>query len=344
MCQAAPLDRVARKSKKVQLKDLLKSKVKKAVLRQVTLTEGKRTAEGGSREETAEKVGLLERECANLRTELAARDSRIAMLEAAISELRNRLESAVEKVPTPPKVVKDTKMSWAAVAVAPPRYSLATEAAKAKKPTTTVPATQGAEWKTAGPKGKALQPAAAPRPPAPKRTVTPDQAKAFFSGQPLRTKPKGLKRLYVPGLERQSYGQIRQLLSAVGVQVSHVRNLLFHGSTLELLVFAEDEELIKGVLQKEANAKVDTFNVLLSNPSANDLRRMADRYGKCAERLPAAMHYTKKTILSFKTEALAQAKAMRSPTNEVVTVDSPVGSAATMDVVEEAVSGNHSDA
>jgi hypothetical protein len=56
------------------------------------------------------------------------------------------------------------------------------------------------------------------------------------------------------------------------------------------------------------------------------------------------MHYTKKTILSFKTEALAQAKAMRSPTNEVVTVDSPVGSAATMDVVEEAVSGNHSDA
>lgn len=150
------------------------------------------------------------------------------------------------------------------------------------------------DWIRIGQKGKPVRDKQEMDKRVRKKTMSQEDIERFAKGLP--PKQKGLKFLYIKGVPRWKYSQIRIAMSSWGIQPNWVRNIAnVEKETMELLVFEERKEEICEILRNKTEYEIDaTFEVTAGDRQV--LKNTEARIKRQLGTIPEQMFTVKKTI------------------------------------------------
>lgn len=122
-----------------------------------------------------------------------------------------------------------------------------------------------------------------------------EEIERFTMGQ--GPKRKGLKCIYVKGVQRWRYSQLRAILTKLGIQPYWIRHYaMVAKEVLEMIVFEERVEEISQILKEKAPC----YEVMLEydplEGTKKDLKNAEARLKRQIGRLPSPMHSTRKIL------------------------------------------------
>jgi hypothetical protein len=277
---------------------------------------------------TSNTVGEFIKRLEEMERSSLEKDRTIAKLEEEIDYLKKAMSRVTEREKTSPKATLVTKGTDG---TGPQRSKESPEVGPKLPP----PAWQGPkpDWLTVGKKGKVVKTTATADKPVttsqvPKKTISDEMVERFISGQP--PKQKGLRFIYVKGVQRWRYSQLREIMVKLGIQPHWTRHFAMVATdVLELLVFEEKKEEIEKILKEKAPC----YEVLTEHDplqgAVKDLKNAEARLKRQIGRLPAPMHTTRK-VLSGQLETVQSRLKSRSEAEEATSK--------AMDVTEPEVS------
>jgi hypothetical protein len=154
---------------------------------------------------------------------------------------------------------------------------------------------------TIGRKGKVAKPTETAKKPVAtiqmsKKNISDEEVERFMSGQP--PKQRGLRFMYIKGVQRWKYSQLRAIMAKLGIQPHWTRHFaMVARDTLELLVFEERKEEIVKIL----NERAPYYKVLMDHDpfqgSIKDLKNAEARLKRQIGRLPAPCTLLEKPLM-----------------------------------------------
>lgn len=183
------------------------------------------------------------------------------------------------------------------------------------------------DWQTAGRRGKMVKATASRKDDPPKKKeLSQEELARFISGQ--APKQKGLKFLYIKGVQKWKYSQMRTAFAMLGVPSHWIRHFaMVANDILEMMVFEERAEEIKAIISEKAAC----YEILTDHDplqgSRKDLKNAEARLRRQIGRLPGPMHSTRK-VLNRQLEATQRRLNEQSTEEKEATVSKD------MDVIE----------
>lgn len=223
------------------------------------------------------------------------RDETISQMRQEIDSLKETVRKRTTEIEVGPKTEPDPKVGET--------DGSGTKGSKkdSEKKKTPTAAWQGPkpDWVTIGKKGKPAKIIEKPKVEESKgekkKEMSREEIERFTMGQ--GPKRKGLKCIYVKGVQRWRYSQLRAILTKLGIQPYWIRHYaMVAKEVLEMIVFEERVEEISQILKEKAPC----YEVMLEydplEGTKKDLKNAEARLKRQIGRLPSPMHSTRKIL------------------------------------------------